>query len=77
VAQNIRFMNPKSISKPPGYTHVVEVTGPGRTVYIAGQLLRDRYFNISAPPAITAIGVPALAVPGALVEIEAIVALSA
>ena len=24
--------------KPAGYTHVVEITGPGRTVYIAGQL---------------------------------------
>ena len=33
-----RFINPPTISKPPGYTHVVETTGPGRTVYIAGQL---------------------------------------
>jgi enamine deaminase RidA (YjgF/YER057c/UK114 family) len=41
VAPNIRFTNPKSISKPPGYTHVVEVTAPGRTVYIAGQLGLD------------------------------------
>jgi len=123
VAQNVRFMNPKSVAKPPGYTHVVEVTGPGRTAYIAGQLgldvngklvgagdfraqamqafenlkaavaevgaemasivkinnyivdigtdiaafreLRDRYFNMAAPPASTAVGVPALAVPGA------------
>jgi reactive intermediate/imine deaminase len=24
--------------KPAGYTHVVEMTGPGRTIYIAGQL---------------------------------------
>jgi enamine deaminase RidA (YjgF/YER057c/UK114 family) len=135
VARNIRFVNPKSISKPPGYTHVVEVTAPGRTVYIAGQLgldangklvgagdfraqatqafenlkaavaevgaemasivkinnyivdiganigafreLRDRYFNMAAPPASTAVGVPMLAVPGALFEIEAIVALPA
>jgi enamine deaminase RidA (YjgF/YER057c/UK114 family) len=35
---NIRFMNPDAIAKPGGYTHVVEVTGPGRIVYIAGQL---------------------------------------
>ena len=133
MAQNIRFINPKSISKPPGYTHVVEVMGPGRTAYIAGQLgldvngklvgagdfraqamqafenlkaavaevgaemasivkinnyivdigtnivafreLRNRYFNMAAPPASTAVGVPALAVRGALFEIEAIVAL--
>ena len=26
------------MAKPPGYTAVVETTGPGRTVYIAGQL---------------------------------------
>jgi len=126
-----RFINPPTISKPPGYTHVVEVTGPGHTIYIAGQLgftvdgklpadfrgqtvqafenlknalaavgatfkdvvkinnylvdipanigtfreVRDQYLNMAAPPASTAIGVPALARPGALFEIEAIVAL--
>jgi enamine deaminase RidA (YjgF/YER057c/UK114 family) len=36
-----RFSNPKGLSKPPGYTHVVEVTGPARIVYIAGQLGLD------------------------------------
>src|SRR4051794_10878101 len=35
---NTRFINPPAISKPPGYTHVVEITGPARIVYIAGQL---------------------------------------
>jgi enamine deaminase RidA (YjgF/YER057c/UK114 family) len=35
---NLRFVNPSTMSKPPGYTHVVEATGPGRIVYIAGQL---------------------------------------
>lgn len=123
-----RFINPATISKPPGYTHVVEITGPGKTIYIAGQLgidpagnmapdfrgqtvqafenlknalaavgadvanivkinnyivdipaniatyreVRDRYLNMAAPPASTAVGVPALARPGALFEIEAI-----
>jgi enamine deaminase RidA (YjgF/YER057c/UK114 family) len=33
-----RFINPKTLSKPPGYTHVVEATAPARIVYIAGQL---------------------------------------
>ena len=126
-----RFINPPTISKPPGYTHVVEATGPGKTVYIAGQLgfdvsgkmppdfrgqcaqafenlknalaavgaemkdvvkinnyivdiptniaifreVRDQYLNMAAPPASTAIGVPALARPGALFEIEAIAVL--
>ncbi len=36
-----RFINPDTIAKPPGYTQVVEVTGPGRTIYIAGQLGLD------------------------------------
>jgi enamine deaminase RidA (YjgF/YER057c/UK114 family) len=126
-----RFINPATISKPPGYTHVVEITGPGKTIYIAGQLgidpagnmapdfraqtvqafenlknalaaagadvanivkinnyivdipaniaayreIRDRYLNMAAPPASTAVGVPALARPGALFEIEAIAVL--
>ena len=35
---SVRFLNPKTMAKPPGYTYVVETTGPGRTVYIAGQL---------------------------------------
>jgi enamine deaminase RidA (YjgF/YER057c/UK114 family) len=39
---NTRFINPPAIAKPPGYTHVVEVTGPGRIVYIAGQLGLDQ-----------------------------------
>src|ERR1043166_2698201 len=35
---NTRFINPPNIHPPRGYTHVVEATGPGRIVYIAGQL---------------------------------------
>jgi len=35
---DIRFINPETLAKPPSYTHVVEVTGPCRTVYISGQL---------------------------------------
>lgn len=126
-----RFINPATIFKPPGYTHVVEIAGPGKTVYIAGQLgidpsgnmapdfraqtvqafenlknalaavgadvanivkinnyivdipanittyraVRDQYLNMAAPPASTAVGVPALARPGALFEIEAIAVL--
>jgi enamine deaminase RidA (YjgF/YER057c/UK114 family) len=37
-SSNLRFLNPSTIAKPPGYTHVIEVIGPGRTVFIAGQL---------------------------------------
>jgi enamine deaminase RidA (YjgF/YER057c/UK114 family) len=38
MASNTRFMNPAAIAKPGGYSHVVEITGPARIVYIAGQL---------------------------------------
>ncbi len=128
---NARFSNPKTLAPPPGYSYVVEATGPGRTIYFAGQLgvdidnkfvgaagdfraqcekafenmtlalkaanaswsdvvkinnflvdiennmaafreVRDRYLNRAAPPASTTIGVPALARPGGLFEIEAI-----
>jgi len=41
MATRIRHLNPKTLTKPPGYTQVVEVTGPGRTVYLAGQLGLD------------------------------------
>jgi enamine deaminase RidA (YjgF/YER057c/UK114 family) len=38
VAATIRFINPETLHKPPTYTQVVEVTGPGRTIYVSGQL---------------------------------------
>ena len=128
MPDNLRFSNPDTMPKPPGYSHVVEVTGPGRIVYFAGQLgidksgkmgasareqmeiafenvkaalasvgvtfhhvvklnnyvvnigtniahyreVRDKYVNKSSPPASTTIGVPELALPGALFEVEAI-----
>jgi len=128
MPDNIRFSNPETIAKPPGYSHVVEVTGPGRTIYFAGQLgvdrsgkmgsnareqielafenlkaalasvgagfehvvkvnnyivdiganialfreIRDKYVNKASPPASTTIGVPELARPGALFEVEAV-----
>ncbi len=37
----VRFLNPKTMAPPPGYSYVVETMGPGRTVYIAGQLGLD------------------------------------
>ena len=37
--------------------------------------VRDKYVNTAAPPASTAIGVPQLARPGALFEVEAIAVL--
>jgi len=48
MANNIRFSSPDTLSKPPGYSHVVEVTGPGRTVYFAGQLGIDKSGKMGA-----------------------------
>ena len=36
-----RYTNPPQLGKPPGYTHVVEVTAPTRLVFLAGQLGSD------------------------------------
>ena len=33
-----RYLNPPTLYKPPGYSHVVDIKGPGRIVYLAGQL---------------------------------------
>jgi enamine deaminase RidA (YjgF/YER057c/UK114 family) len=45
-----RFINPETMEKPPGYTQVVEVTGPGRTIYIAGQLGVDMDGKVIGAP---------------------------
>jgi enamine deaminase RidA (YjgF/YER057c/UK114 family) len=41
MAANLRFLNPKTMAKPPGYSYVVEATGPNRVIFIAGQLGLD------------------------------------
>lgn len=50
MATQIRHLNPKTLAKPPGYTYVVEATGPGRTVYLAGQLGLDLDNNLVGAP---------------------------
>lgn len=37
----VKRTNPPALSKPTGYTHVVDVSG-GRTLYISGQVALDR-----------------------------------
>lgn len=127
----VHFSNPPTLAKPPGYTHVVQVSGGHRTIYIAGQVgtdmerkvvgepgdfeaqaeqafrnlqsalesanarfdqvvkitmyftdivaqlplaakIRDRYVNVAAPPASTAVEVRRLARETLLFEIDAI-----
>ena len=38
---DVRHSNPPGMSSPPTYSHVVEVNGPHRTVYLAGQTGAD------------------------------------
>ena len=38
---DVRYSNPPGMSSPPTYSHVVEVNGPHRTVYLAGQTGAD------------------------------------
>jgi enamine deaminase RidA (YjgF/YER057c/UK114 family) len=40
MPSNLKFLNPETIAPPPrnGFTHVVELSGPGRMVFVAGQL---------------------------------------
>ena len=48
-APAVRFLNPPTIAQPRGYTHVVEVTGPGRIIYVAGQLGYDVSGKVPEP----------------------------
>ena len=42
----VKRTNPPTLSKPTGYTHIVEVNGAARTVYISGQIALDRDGNV-------------------------------
>src|SRR2546421_12886154 len=45
---DVRYSNPPGMSSPPTYSHVVEVNGPHRTVYLAGQTGADASGKVSA-----------------------------
>ena len=45
-----KFHNPSGLSKPPGYSHVVEIAGPARLIYLAGQLGLDVNGNVVGAP---------------------------
>jgi reactive intermediate/imine deaminase len=42
AAAQVKRTNPRALSTPTGYTHIVEVTGPNRTIYISGQIAYDK-----------------------------------
>ena len=41
-APQVKRTNPPELSKPTGYTHIVEVSGPAKTIYISGQIAFDK-----------------------------------
>src|ERR1700692_1242420 len=47
---NLRFLNPPTSFKNPGFNHAVEAIGPGRILYIAGQQGRDLDNKIVGTP---------------------------
>ena len=42
----VRYLDPAGLSKPTGYTHVVEVPAGARTLYLAGQIALDAKGNL-------------------------------
>ncbi|MGO4700111.1 RidA family protein [Dyella sp. 2RAB6] len=45
-AADVRYLNPAGLSKPTGYTHVVEVPAGARTLYLSGQIALDAKGNL-------------------------------
>ena len=48
-AAQVKRTNPPALSKPTGYTHVVEVSGAAKTVYISGQIAFDKDGKVVGP----------------------------
>jgi reactive intermediate/imine deaminase len=38
----VKRTNPPALAAPTGYTHIVEVTGPAKTIYISGMIAFDK-----------------------------------
>jgi 2-iminobutanoate/2-iminopropanoate deaminase len=38
----VKRSNPPTLSKPTGYTHIVEVSAPAKMIYISGQIALDK-----------------------------------
>lgn len=50
MATKVRFLNPKTLAPPPGYSYVVDTSGPARTIYLAGQLGLDMENKLVGAP---------------------------
>jgi len=38
----VSFVNPQTVHRPTGYTHVVSIEGPGKILYVSGQIARNQ-----------------------------------
>ncbi|MGH7907899.1 MAG: RidA family protein [Candidatus Binataceae bacterium] len=41
-----KFINPSTLSKPGGYTHIVTIEGQGKLMYLSGQVALDESGNV-------------------------------
>ena len=46
TTSTITHVNPPELASPPGYSHAVEILGPGRLIYFSGQVATDREGNL-------------------------------
>jgi enamine deaminase RidA (YjgF/YER057c/UK114 family) len=53
MPKTMHVVNPPTLAKPSGYSHAWDVTG-GRTLYISGQVARDRDGRVVGPDDIAA-----------------------
>jgi enamine deaminase RidA (YjgF/YER057c/UK114 family) len=42
AASDVRYLNPETLPKPAGYTHVVDAPAGGRLIHVSGQVGLDR-----------------------------------
>ena len=47
MGDTLRYLNPPTMETPPGYSHVVEISGDARVIFFAGQLGVDKSGKLS------------------------------
>ena len=44
-----KYLNPDTLLKPRGYTHIVTITGPAKMIFISGQVAIDKEGKVVGP----------------------------
>jgi enamine deaminase RidA (YjgF/YER057c/UK114 family) len=44
-----KYLNPDTLMKPRGYTHIVTITGPAKMIFISGQVAIDKEGKLVGP----------------------------